>query len=108
MLLYFPEQEEGYTAEDAETMELPDPEAAAAAGAADPFAKLERGNEDGRRGRVGRERLAELRADAEAKFGADYKINKALRRQLRWALVPLCVVEGCTDPQRAAQRLMQH
>ena len=76
-------QEEGYTAEDAETMELPDPEAASAAAANDPFVRLERGQEDGARGRRGAERLAELRDDARAKFAQDYAINKALRRQLR-------------------------
>ena len=64
-------------------MELPDPEAASVAAAADPFAKLERGNEDSRRGRVGAERISELREDAAAKYSEDYRINKALRRQLR-------------------------
>lgn len=75
-------QEETYTAQDAETLELPDPEAAQAAD--DPFSKLERRVEDKRRGRQGADRLSELLDDSEAKYRDDYTINKALRRQLRY------------------------
>lgn len=74
-------QLETYTAQDAETLELPDSEEAPAKD--DPFSKLEKGVEDRRRGREGAERLAELREDSEAKYKDDYTINKALRRQLR-------------------------
>ena len=80
-------QAESYTAADAETMELPDKEEEGAAQAQpDPFARLEKGVEDRRRGREGAERIAELREDSAAKYKDDYTINKALRRQLRYVL----------------------
>ena len=78
-------QAESYTAADAETMELPDNEDGAAQAKNDPFARLEKGVEDKRRGREGAERIAELREDSSAKYEDDYAINKALRRQLRYA-----------------------
>jgi len=74
-------QEEGYTAEDAGTHELPDREAAGRPG--DALARLEAATEDRRRGLEGAERLAELAKDAQARFGDDYAMNKALRRRLR-------------------------
>ncbi|EIE21957.1 DUF572-domain-containing protein [Coccomyxa subellipsoidea C-169] len=74
---------ETYTAQDAETHELPDSEEAQAKD--DPFSKLERRVEDSRRGREGADRLSELLEDSEAKTKDDYSINKALRRQLRGA-----------------------
>ncbi|CAL5224116.1 g6748 [Coccomyxa viridis] len=74
---------ESYTAADAETMELPDKEEEGAQAQPDPFARLEKGVEDRRRGREGAERIAELREDSSAKYKDDYTINKALRRQLR-------------------------
>ena len=69
-------------------MELPDKE--------DAFARLEKGVEDKRRGREGAERLAELREDSAAKYKDDYTINKALRRQLRYALAVTnaCLISG--------------
>ncbi len=76
-------QAETYTAQDAETHELPDSEEAQAKD--DPFSKLERRVEDSRRGREGADRLSELLEDSEAKTKDDYSINKALRRQLRFA-----------------------
>ena len=76
-------QAELYTAADAETMELPDKEDGAAQAKEDPFARLEKGVEDRRRGREGAERIAELREDSNAKYRDDYTINRALRRQLR-------------------------
>ena len=75
-------QAETYTAEAAETMELPDSEEAQAKD--DPFSKLERRVEDRKRGVQGADRLAELLEDSEAKMKDDYTINKALRRQLRY------------------------
>ena len=83
-------QAESYTAADAETMELPDNEDGAAQAKNDPFARLEKGVEDKRRGREGAERIAELREDSSAKYEDDYAINKALRRQLRYAF-PLII-----------------
>ncbi|BDA46914.1 Coiled-coil domain-containing protein 130 homolog [Coccomyxa sp. Obi] len=74
---------ETYTAEAAETLELPDSEEAQAKD--DPFSKLERRVEDRKRGIQGADRLAELLEDSEAKMKDDYTINKALRRQLRSA-----------------------
>ncbi len=65
-------------------MELPDKEEEAAGAQPDPFARLEKGVEDRRRGREGAERIAELRDDSAAKYKDDYTINKALRRQLRY------------------------
>jgi hypothetical protein len=85
-------QAESYTAQDAETLELPDQEMAQASN--DAFFKLERGVEDRRRGREGAERLAELREDSEAKYKDDYSINKALRRQLRCVSWPACLSRG--------------
>jgi coiled-coil domain-containing protein 130 len=84
-------QAESYTAADAEVIELPDKEEGAAMAAADPLARLEKGVEDKRRGREGAERVAELREDSKAKYKDDYTINKALRRQLRFAalLMPM-------------------
>ena len=76
-------QEEGYTAEDAGTHELPDREHAGRPG--DALARLEAATEDRRRGLEGAERLAELAKDAQARFGDDYAMNKALRRRLRCA-----------------------
>lgn len=77
-------QEETWTAADAETMELPD--SAERPNLDDPFAKLEHGNEDSRRGRESRTRLTELYTDSSAKFKDDYAANKALRRAMRCVL----------------------
>lgn len=66
-------------------MELPDKEEGAAQAREDPFARLEKGVEDRRRGREGAKRIAELREDSAAKYQDDYTVNKALRRQLRYA-----------------------
>ncbi|CAL8471533.1 g11075 [Coccomyxa elongata] len=74
---------EAYTAEAAETLELPDSEQAQAKD--DPFSKLEQRVEDRKRGIAGADRLAELLEDSEAKMKDDYTNNKALRRQLRSA-----------------------
>ena len=89
-------QAESYTAADAETMELPDKEEGAAQAREDPFVRLEKGVEDKRRGREGAERLAELHEDSAAKYKDDYTINKALRRQLRYALA---VMNTCPHQQ---------
>ena len=83
-----PVQAESYTAADAGTMELPDSEEAAVQAKNDPFARLEKGVEDKQRGREGAERIAELREDSAAKYQDDYTMNKALRRQLRYAPSP--------------------
>ena len=104
-------QAESYTAADAETIELPEKEEETAQAVPDPFAKLEKGVEDRRRGREGAERIAELRADSEAKYKDDYSINKALRRQLRCRLTScyhLCTICGlahreCSCPGRSLQ-----
>lgn len=92
-------QAESYTAADAETMELPDNEDGAALAKNDPFARLEKGVEDKRRGREGAERIAELREDSRAKYEDDYAINKALRRQLRYASPDIIggLTAACTD-----------
>jgi Saf4/Yju2 protein len=74
-------QEETWTAADAETMELPDSDERPKLN--DPFAKLEHGNDDARRGRDARNRLTELYSDSAAKFQDDYATNKALRRAMR-------------------------
>ena len=95
-------QAESYTAADAETMELPDKEEGAAQAQPDPFARLEKGVEDRRRGREGAERIAELREDSAAKYKDDYTINKALRRQLRsvfWAMRTLPSPAGSVGGQ---------
>ena len=63
-------------------MELPDSEDRPKLN--DPFAKLEHGNEDARRGRDARNRLTELYSDSAAKFQDDYATNKALRRAMRY------------------------
>ena len=91
-------QAESYTAADAETMELPDGDEAAVQAKSDPFARLEKGVEDKRRGREGAERIAELREDSAAKYRDDYTMNKALRRQLRYAphlLYNVCCPTDC-------------
>jgi coiled-coil domain-containing protein 130 len=75
------QKEETWTAADAETMELPDSDERPKLN--DPFAKLEHGNEDARRGRDARNRLTELYSDSAAKFQDDYATNKALRRAMR-------------------------
>lgn len=78
---------ETWTAESAETIQLPDRDEDGAAGAPDdPFAKLERGETDKRRGRELGGRLAELYHDSSQKYKDDYSLNKALRRQNRYAL----------------------
>ena len=69
-------------------MELPETEEAAVQAKNDPFARLEKGVEDKQRGREGAERIAELREDSAAKYMDDYTMNKALRRQLRYAPWP--------------------
>lgn len=75
------QKEETWTAADAETMELPD--SADRPKLDDPFAKLEHGNEDKRRGWDARERLTDLYSDSAAKFKDDYATNKQLRRVMR-------------------------
>ncbi len=84
-------QVETWTAADAETMELPDSKDRP--DMADPFARMEHGEEDRRQGRRLRHRLLELRADAEVKFGDDYAANKALRKAMRCAP---CAAARCT------------
>ena len=74
-------QVETWTAADAETMELPDSKDRP--DMADPFARMEHGEEDRRQGRRLRHRLLELRADADVKFGDDYSANKTLRKAMR-------------------------
>ena len=77
-------QAETWTAESAETIELPDKdEEEAAAPLGDPFYKLERGETDKRKGRELGARVAELFHDSNEKFKDDYSINKALRRNNR-------------------------
>ena len=98
-------QAESYTAADAETMELPDKEEEAAQAQPDPFARLEKGVEDKRRGREGAERIAELREDSAAKYKDDYTINKALRRQLR-CNVPAIIF--CPRQQAMQDEMHQH
>lgn len=83
-------QAETYTAEAAETLELPDSEEAQAKD--NPFSKLEQRVEDWKRGIAGADRLAELLEDSEAKMKDDYTINKALRRQLRYGTCLIAVV----------------
>ncbi|KAK9816015.1 hypothetical protein WJX74_011065 [Apatococcus lobatus] len=73
---------EAYTAKDAGTMELDDPEEAAAA-ARDPFTKLERGDADKRKAREAAKQLSMLVADNTLKHRDDYAINKELRRRNR-------------------------
>ncbi|KAK9828722.1 hypothetical protein WJX72_001716 [[Myrmecia] bisecta] len=93
---------EEFTAEDAETLELP--EKAEAAKLDDPFFRLEHGTEDNRKARIAVDRLVELHDDSEAKYRNDYEMNKALRRQVRAARKD----EQQRDQQRDALGLPSH
>lgn len=77
-------QAETWTAENAETIELPDrDDETAAAALHDPFAKLERGETDKRRGRELGTRIAELYHDSNLKFKDDFALNRTLRKHNR-------------------------
>ena len=77
-------QAETWTAEDAETIELPDREEEEAVQPRDdPFAQLERGESDKRKGRELSTRIAELHYDSNQKFKDDYSINRSLRQKNR-------------------------
>eukprot|EP00877_Chromochloris_zofingiensis_P001314 jgi/Chrzof1/11183/Cz05g27070.t1 len=75
---------EAFTAEDAETIELPDDNERAAL-SADPLARLERSTLQAQAAASGRAQLLSLAEESELKHKDDYKLNKALRAKLRAA-----------------------
>lgn len=77
-------QIEAFTAEDAETIELPDDNERAAL-SADPLARLERSTLQAQAAASGRAQLLSLAEESELKHKDDYKLNKALRAKLRAA-----------------------
>ena len=81
-----PLQVETWTAESAETMELPDKEEQQMAAAPDDaFTRLEQGESDKRKARDLNVRVAELYHDSNLKYKNDYQMNKLLRRNNRSA-----------------------
>ena len=73
-------QVETWTAESAETIELPDQEEQQMMAPADAtLQKLEQGDTDRKRGRHLSARVAELYHDGNAKFKNDYTMNRMLR-----------------------------
>lgn len=84
MMFDAPLQAESYEAEQAETIEIPDAEELERVNA-DPLSRLERTTEHAQRAAAGRAELAALVAEGKERHKEDYKLNKALRAQLRSA-----------------------
>ena len=89
MLSWVPAQVETWSAENAETIELPEQEEQQFAPRVDDtFARLEKGEADKLKAKELNSRVAELYYDSNEKFKNDYQLNKDLRRQNRCVTAP--------------------